>query len=209
MVARYWPYAEQEYVRHGRPAAEQFKIKTATRHLLRHYENHPAAEFGPKQLKTVRQSMVDAGWARTYVNRQVGMIVRMFKWGVTEGLIPPAVHAALNLVDGLRRGKTTARETSKVRGVDDATVMATLPYLPPTVRAMIELQRATGMRPGELCILRPCDVDRTSDVWEYRPVEHKTSHRDQDRIVCIGPIGQEILRPFLLQAGRLVLLLSG
>jgi len=199
VASRYWAYATQRYVRHGQPTAEQFHIKTAVKHLLRLYENDLVGEFGPLQLKVVRQAMVDAGWARTYVNQQIGVLVRMFKWGVTEGLIPAAVHAALDLVNGLRRGETQARETSKVRGVEHAIVQSTLPFLSPTVRAMIELQEATGMRPGEVCILRPDDLDRSGDVWEFRPVEHKTSYHELDRLICIGPRGQEILRPFLLR----------
>ncbi|MEX2306034.1 MAG: site-specific integrase [Pirellulales bacterium] len=199
LSARYWTYSKAKYVRRGQATAEQFKIKTALRHLLRLYEDHPASEFAPRHLKVVRQAMIDAGWARKYINQQVGVLVRLFKWGVTEGLLPPAVHAALALIDGLRRGETAAREKPRIRPVDDATVSATLPFLSPTVRAMVELQRATGMRPGELCTLRPCDLDRTNDVWEYLPADHKTAHRDQDRRVCIGPRGQDILRPFLLR----------
>ena len=34
-----------------------------------------------------------------------------------------------------------------------------LPFLPPTLHAMVKLQRLTGMRSGELCVLRTCDVD--------------------------------------------------
>jgi integrase len=47
-------------------------------------------------------------------------------------------------------------------------VEGTLPYLSPTIRAMIELQLVTGMRPGELCQLRPMDVNRDSEVWDSR-----------------------------------------
>ncbi len=32
------------------------------------------------------------------------------------------------------------------------------------------------MRPAELCILRPADIDRSGDVWVYRPSDHKTQH---------------------------------
>ena len=167
LASRYWLYATKKHVRNGEPTAEQFKIKTALKHLLRLYEQHPAAEFAPPHLKVVRQSMIDAGWSRNYVNSQVAVLVRMFKWGVCEGLVPAAVHTALALVNGLRRGESTARETSKIRGVDDATVQATLPYLSPIVRAMIELQLATGCRPGELVILKPGDVNREGEIWEY------------------------------------------
>jgi len=158
LAARYWSHATTKYVRRGKPTAEQFKVKTALQHLLRLYENHLAADFTPQNLKVVRQAMVESGWARKYVNQQIGVLVRMFKWGVTEGLLPTSTHAALALVDGLRRGETAARETPKVRPVDDEIVAATLPCLSPVVRAMVELQRATGARPGEICVMRACDA---------------------------------------------------
>src|SRR5262249_54818924 len=78
-----------------------------------------------------------------------------------------------------------------------ADVEATLPQLTPTLAAMVRLQLATGMRPGELVIIRPCDVDRTGPVWVYRPESHKTEHHDAIRVVFIGPQGQEVLKPFL------------
>ena len=201
LAARYWAYATAKYVRRGKPTAEQFKVKTALQHLLRLYENVLAADFAPFHVKVVRQSMIDSTWARKYVNQQVGVLVRMFKWAAVEGLLPPSIHASLALVDGIRRGETMARETSKVRPVHDAVVAATLPYLSPTVRAMIELQRATGARPGEICILRPCDVDRSgAGVWEFRPTQHKGEIHDRERCIYIGSRGQDILRPYLLRS---------
>jgi integrase len=197
---RYWSFAKKKYVRAGRPTPEQFHVKTAIKHLLRLYETHAAIEFGPVHLKVVRDSMIATeDWARSYINQQVSVIVRMFKWAVSESLLPAAIYDALKLVDGLRRNDSAARETRKIGCIDDAKVEATLAHVSPIIRAMIELQRLTGMRPGELCILRPMDIDRTGDTWEYRPTEHKTAHHERDRIVPIGPKGQDILRPFLLR----------
>jgi integrase len=201
LAARYWAWSQIRHVRNGRPTPESYKIKTMLQHLLALYADHGTCEFGPRELKVVRQAMIDCGWSRRYVNTQVGVLCRMFKWAAIEGLIPAAVHAALALVDGLRRGESAlVRERPRRHGVDDATVEATLAHLPPVVQAMIRLQQATGMRPGEVCILRPCDVDRSGEVWEYRPAEHKTAHRDHERLICIGPRGQEALRPYLLRA---------
>jgi hypothetical protein len=50
-----------------------------------------AAEFGPKRLKAVRQTMIDAGNARTHINRQADRVRRIFAWGVAEELVPPSV----------------------------------------------------------------------------------------------------------------------
>jgi integrase len=110
------------------------------------------------------------------------------------------VHAALDLVDGLRRGETQAREKPRRRGVDPAIVETTLREVGPVVADMVRLQLATGARPGEVCVLRPVDVDRSGEVWEYRLAEHKTAHHGHERIVCIGPRGQDVLRKYLLRA---------
>ena len=67
---------------------------------------------------------------------------------------------------------------------------------------MIELQRATGARPGEICSLRPSDIDRSGDVWTYVPADHKTAHLDHDRVIHIGPKGQSVLLPFLLRDSK-------
>jgi integrase len=99
----------------------------------------------------------------------------------------------------LRKGRSEAREPDPVQPVDNATVQATLPHLTPVVADMIRLQRITGCRPQDVCNLRPCDVDMSGDVWLYRPDTHKTEHHDRERIIPIGPKGQDILRPYLLR----------
>jgi integrase len=81
--------------------------------------------------------------------------------------------------------------------VDDETVKATLPHLPDVVADMIAVQRFAGMRPQEICILRPCDVDRSGEVWIYRPMSHKTEHHNRDRVILIGPQAQGILLRYL------------
>ena len=66
---------------------------------------------------------------------------------------------------------------------------------------MIELQRLTGMRPGEVVIMRTCDLDMSGDVWVYKPWTYKTEHHSQDedseRAVAIGPDAKEILKEWL------------
>ena len=62
---------------------------------------------------------------------------------------------------------------------------------------MVQLQRLTGMRPAELCIVRPVDLDRTSETWLYRPHKHKTQHHGRDRVIPLGPKAQVILVKYL------------
>jgi integrase len=197
LVVAYLEYAKVYYG--DGPRGAYSNMLYALRPLRELYGRVPAREFGPLQLKAVREKFIALGWSRKHINQCAQRIGRVFRWAVSEGLIPPEVPQALAMVPGLRRGHTTARENKKVRPVDAKLVDATLPHLPPVVRSMVELQQATGMRPGEVCIMRPADIDRGGDVWEYRPVAHKNANREQDRIVYIGPKGQAILRPYLLR----------
>jgi integrase len=85
----------------------------------------------------------------------------------------------------------------KVLPVPDGDVEAVLPHVNPTIRAMIEIQALTGMRPGEVMAMRTGEIDRTGEVWLYRPTKHKNSKRGKDRTIAIGPRAQEILKPWL------------
>ena len=78
-------------------------------------------------------------------------------------------------------------------------VEATLPHLPKIVADMVRFERLTGCRPGEVCQLRPSDIDRTLAVWAYRPGSHKTEHHDRERVIFIGPKAQEVILPYLLR----------
>jgi len=141
----------------------------------------------------------DAGWCRGVVNQRTSRIKRIFKWAVAEELVPPSVHHGLSAVDGLPKGRSGVRESVPVQPVADAVVDATLPHLPEIVADMVRLQRLTGCWPGEVCILRPMDVDTSAEVWIYRPESHKTEHHGRERVICIGPKGQDVLRPYLLR----------
>lgn len=197
LVVAYLEYAAKYYG--DGPRSECANMRHALRPLRELYGRMPAREFGPLQLKAVREKYLALGHSRKHINASVQRIGRVFRWAVGEGLIPPDVPAALAMVPGLRRGHTEARENKRVKPADAKIVDATLPRLPAVVRSMVELQMATGMRPGELCIMRPADIDRTADVWQYQPTQHKNQNREQDRIVYIGPRAQDILRPYLLR----------
>ena len=47
--------------------------------------------------------------------------------------------------------------------------------------------------------MRPCDIDRSADVWSYHPHRHKSEHRNRSRLIFVGPRAQQILAPFLLR----------
>ncbi|NLS92544.1 MAG: hypothetical protein GXX96_10320 [Planctomycetaceae bacterium] len=200
LILEYWKFAETYYQRNGKPTSELGCMHDALMPLRQLYSHTPAAEFGPRSLKAVRQAMLGANLCRGVINNRIRRIKRVFKWGVAEELIPASVYHALQAVPGLRKGRTTAREPEPVHPVADMVVEATLPYLSAVVADMVQFQRLTGCRPSEACIIRPCDVDRSRNIWDYRPVLHKTQYRDRERVIFIGPKAQTILRKYLLSS---------
>lgn len=201
VAVAYLRFAEGYYVTpQGKPTGALDRVKAVLRTLREMYGRTPAAEFGPLALQAIQGRLAAAGKSRSYVNDVAGGIKRVFKWAVAQQLIPPAVHQALTAVPGLRRGRTQARETAPIGPVADAVIEATLPHLPPIVADMARLQRLTGCRPGEVCDLRPQDLDRSGEVWTYKPAHHKTEHHGRTRTIFIGPRAQAILLPYLLRA---------
>ncbi len=198
LLLKYWDYAESYYSSQGQPTKELVCMRDALRPVKRLYGNTLVRDFGPKSLKTVREFMItEQQLARSVVNQRIGRIKRVFKWGVAEELISPSILHGLQAVEGLRRGRTPARETDPVEPVADNEVRAVLPFVAPHVAAMIQLQRLTGMRPGEVVLMRPCDLDRSRQVWIYEPESHKGRWRGARRLVPIGPRAQELIGPYL------------
>ncbi|HVK18562.1 MAG TPA: site-specific integrase, partial [Fimbriiglobus sp.] len=177
LALAYLRYAEGYYVGpDGKPTSTLTGVRLSLRPLRQLYGHTPAREFGPLALKAVRQKFAESGIGRVEVNRRTRVVRRAFKWGVAEELVPANVYHALAAVEGLRKGRSELSEPAPVRPVEVEHVRATLPYLPPTVAAMVEVQLLTGMRPGEVCLLRPADIDRSGSVWLYKPGHHKTAH---------------------------------
>lgn len=198
LCAAYWGHAKEHY-RHpdGTATSELGNIQRALRVLKDLYGPTAAAEFGPLQLKAVRHGLIERELSRGVINYNVGIIRRMFKWGVSEAMVAPEVFGALQAVDGLRRGRSAARETEPVKPVPMAHVEAIQPFVSRQVWALIRLQLLTGARGGELLRLRPIDFDTSGNVWTVHFGEHKTRHQGRDRTLYLGPKAQAIVREFM------------
>lgn len=201
--------------------------RTALSAAADRYGNLPAVSFGPRELKQLQQEWIkekcraprngNGTWSRQYVNGLIKCVRRAFRWLVTESIVPPSVAEALNMVPDIRKGRG-GREAVRVTPAPAWAVEATLPYCRPTLRAMLMLQRAAGMRPQDVCGIRPCDVSREPatliplpgtraavcarvidgvTIWAYVPESHKTLAAGKPRAVAFGPRAQEILRPYL------------
>jgi integrase len=196
----YLKHAGEYYVKGGRQTREFGCIREAFKPLRQMYELTLVDEFGPLCLQALRESMVELGWSRKYINKQISRVRRMFRWGVSHELVKAETYHALRAVEDLKKGRTSARDFAPVGPVADDVVEITLAELSPIVADMVRFQRLTGCRPSEVCLLRPDAIDRSSDVWLFRPDQHKTEHQDRDRIIHIGPQAQQIVLKYLLSS---------
>jgi len=224
VLLAYLPFARQYYskpdaVTGKRSPTRTFEqMKQVARELQEHYGRHAVAEFGPAELVALRVRFVrELNWGRKHTNEMVKRIVAMFQFASERLDVPIFVWQTLKTVKSLHKGRPLftyegqivadeaglpiiPREGVIPPPVDDETVRRTLEMLPAVVADMVRFQRATGCRPGEVCHLRPKEIDRSGDVWIYRPPSSKTDHVECDRrVIAIGATAQAILAPYLLR----------
>jgi integrase len=202
LILAYWKVVEEYYRQpDGTPTSEVNNIRLALRPLRELYGHTLAAEFDSLALEAVRDGKIQMGHCRSRINKDISRIKRLFQWGASRKLIPLSVFQLLQTVRGLRHNRSLATETEPVKPVSQEVVNATLPFLPAPVAAMAQLQLLTGMRPGEVVVMRGIDIDMTGPIWFYRPGsdcgsfgQHKTAWRGHHRVIALGPRAQEIVR---------------
>jgi hypothetical protein len=97
LLVAYLEHARIYYGDHSR--SEYANMRYALRPLRDLYGLQFACEFGPMQLKAVREKFIAAGNSRTYIKQQVRRISRVFRWGAAEALIPS------NVPQGFTKGR--------------------------------------------------------------------------------------------------------
>jgi integrase len=198
LLSAYLTHADTYYrAPDGKPTSELHCVKLALRPLRELYELSDAAKFGPLALQAVRQAMIEKRWSRKNINRAVSRVVRMFRWASQNELVPPSLYHGLRSVEGLKAGRSEAKETKPVKPVPQAYIDAVLALVSPPVGAVIRLQLLTGARPGELLGMRACGISMVGPVWTYTPAAHKNAWRGHGREIYLGPQAQAIVREFL------------
>lgn len=195
LAVQYLRWARQHYP--GNPSRNEYSnIKHAVDPLVKQCGLVPVESFGPVKLKQLRETLERGANARQYINSQIARIRRMFRWGVSEEMVPVSVWQALCAVPGLRRGHTKAREAPKRKPVPWEHVAAVFAHLHPLVASMLWLQWYTGARSSSVCRAKPEQFELGFPLWLWRP-RHKTEGRDVELILPIGQRCQHVLMPLL------------
>ncbi len=199
LVARFLVWGETHYVKHGKRTKSWQGMKEAAAPLLDLFRDELVLNFGPKKLQMVQAQMVDLGLARKTVNSRIRKLRRIFRWGVAEEIVSPWVWEGLRAMEPLQRGRTKAPECAPVEPVPIKDIQAVLSHMVPSLRAMVQVQLLTGMRPGELVQLRLTDIDRSGPdgCWVFTPRTHKNEHKSLSRRVVLSRTVQKLIKPFL------------
>ena len=198
IILEFWEHAQRYYRKPDGTATSELKnFRQALRPLRKLYGRTSAPDFGPLALKGLRTNMIELDWSRKYINKQVDRIKSVFKWAASEEKLPASIYEQLRTVSALKRGRTEARETSRIQPVPEEQILAVRPYVSRQVWALIQLQLLTGARAGELVVLCGIDLHTQESIWTVEPQEHKTAYREQAKTIYVGPQAQAILREFL------------
>lgn len=193
LVKMYQAWADRNY--QPGPRSEAGNVKAALAHIKE--SGLLAADYLPTHLKALMERLARSKRRRSYINGTASKIKRMFKWAVSESLIPPAVSYALATVTGLRPDRSPAVESTPRRPVPWEHVEPVVAQLSPTVGAMVLLQWHTGARPQTICQAQANQFDCSRDPWEWRPGRHKTTHLGKSLVIYCGPKAQAILKPHM------------
>lgn len=155
-----------------------------------------ATAFTPLRMKAFQQWLAARGLSRVYINDTTRHVRTMFKWAVSEELVPVDLYNALQTVPGLRKNRSAAREPEPRKPVPWEHVQSTLPHLQPVVQSMVLFQWHTGVRPDSLCTARAMQFDQTANPWQWFP-KHKSEYLDKSLTVFVGPQAQGIVAPLL------------
>jgi integrase len=131
----------------------------------------------------------------------------MFRWAVSQGIVPGSVHYELTCVDNLKRGRYGLSDPPRRKPVAWEDVAPVLTYLRPDVRAMVLVQWYTGCRAASVCCAMADQIETCMPLWRWHPV-HKTSGleicgTEVDLVIPVGPRCQEVLLPYMSRRGYL------
>lgn len=198
----YLAYSRTWYVKDGQPTSEVSIIEMMVRRLNAVAGSRPADKLRVNDLEAAQQRMIEEGLTRRSCNAVLHRVRRMAKWAFRKEVISGDTLQRILSVPAIPKGRTNAREKPAVQPVPLETVQKTLPHLKEVYRVMVTVQLYAAMRPGEIINMRPIEIDRSREPWEYTPEKYKTQHHHEAgdprrRRIFLGSQARAVLAPWL------------
>ena len=163
LAARYGKHVK---TKHGEGSSEFKQVQLVVDEVQATYGHLEAAEFGPIRFENFRQSLIDRELSRGVIKRKSNYVLKMFQQGVKFELIPVELWQRLLALGPV---EMQVKPRPKRGAVPLEIVKKTQKELTPVLSDMVEAHRLIGARPTEICMIRPCDIDRT-------PLAHRISN---------------------------------
>ncbi len=188
--------------RKSEPNNELLNCAAAFKPLLMLYADMPAEQLTPVRLRAVQLLLIQNGTnsCRT-INAKIARVRRLWKWAAARMLVPPSCLEGLRAVEPVRPPQAPTHPP--VQPIPVETVEAVIPFMADRQRGtnvpgiIVSLLLLTGMRPGEACRMKGEEIDRSYNLWLYRPAEWKGTWQERERVVPLGPRTQLLLTPLL------------
>lgn len=206
LCVKYAELARKRYVKGGKLTSHIDQVEHALNALITRHGADQADAIGAPQITKLRDSMAHSTYPHgaprllsTYtVNGRLRIIKQMYRWARSQGMVSREAAVDVSLTEPIRANSGEAKRPKIVKPVPMDIIQQTLAACPKTVADMIRVQMLTGMRSGEMCDMRPCDIDATDKAcWVYAPRRHKMEHKGKTRTVYIGKQAQKILKPYI------------
>lgn len=196
-----WLDSTGRYQKRGEPTSYRHTVEDTLRSFIAFAGAVPVRKLTEGLLVQWRDR-IEAEYphmVRGNVNRRLGLVLATLRWGRARGAVPTATWASCSAVQPLKRGECGQRpeRLRERRAVSREDVEKVAARCPARVAAMMALQLATGMRPGEARCLRWCDVDKAgpSGTWLYAvPGGGKTEHHGRTVKYFLGAAAQAVLQ---------------
>jgi len=194
--------ATGRYRKNGKPTTQRGEFENVVRSVTEFAGDVRVARMTEATLVAWRDQLErNPKLTRTGINRKVGKVLQILRWGRARGLVPKVVWADVSAIEPLRRGEVGDRpERGRPRrAVTLEEVEKVAAHCSPHVADMLRLQALCGMRPGEVLQMRWADIDReplegdTSGAWLYVVPSAKTSHHGHTTRYVLPKAAQEIL----------------
>ncbi|MBQ2622278.1 MAG: tyrosine-type recombinase/integrase [Thermoguttaceae bacterium] len=149
---------EQYAIRYARERFAPFSLDDFSMAILVLYQKY-LIEIAPLVRTDETGKTYKRQWSRRYVNSIMKAFKRILTWGINNGLLSPVFRDSIRLFPGLTAASGCGLPERPPRSAArDCDVIATLPFLTPSIRDMVLIQRATCMRPSEVCNLKIGDI---------------------------------------------------
>ena len=192
-------YRQRRLPRYNNNGDDQRRRVRLLEQLEQMYGEISAIEFGPLKLETMRDEWISSGNCRRYCNDKAAIVIQIFKHGVAREICSAETIRALECLPGLQRQDAHDNPKRNVPTIED--VERTMEFMPIVPQAMIRMRLATGCSPSEVFRLEASHVDKSGEVWLYRPPVHKPAHKNKTKTSPFVGAIKDILAPYLIGAG--------